>query len=184
MVNFFGLQRSRPTISLAKKKAMYEKQDGKCNGCKRNLEITELQNDHKVTPFAHGGTEELKNRQLLCGRCNGKKGTGTQRQLTASLKRDGILPKTIAKTTTKASAPKATATAKTTTKASSPKATAKTTTKASSPKATAKTTTKASSPKAIAKTTTKASAPKAIAKSKVAAKRRPAAKRTRDPLFF
>ena len=45
--------------------------------------------DHIVAQD-NGGTDHLDNLQLLCGACNSTKGTKTQEEFLALLKRDGI----------------------------------------------------------------------------------------------
>ena len=50
----------------------------------RNLTI-----DH-VVPQTKGGTDHADNLQLLCGACNSTKGTGTQEELIARLRAEGI----------------------------------------------------------------------------------------------
>ena len=51
----------------------------------RNFEV-----DH-VIPRARGGADQVDNLQLLCGACNRAKGTGTQPELLAKLRKRGQL---------------------------------------------------------------------------------------------
>lgn len=44
-----------------------------------------------IVPQSKGGTHQLQNLQLLCNVCSGKKGAGTQAQLIAALKQQGII---------------------------------------------------------------------------------------------
>ena len=96
-------QRSRPTFGDKEKKALYDAQKGKCNGCGVKLPQRNLTVDH-IKPFSQGGTERLTNLQLLCNSCNSMKGDGTQAQLKKRLAQKGITkspPKTAKKTTSK-----------------------------------------------------------------------------------
>ena len=53
------------------------------------FEIRNFSVDH-IVPKAKGGTDHLDNLQLLCSACNSTKGTKTQEEFLAILKRDGI----------------------------------------------------------------------------------------------
>ena len=76
------------------KRTLYRKQEGNCNGCCFPFPFRNLAVDH-ITPQSRGGTDHIENLQLLCQACNSTKGKGTQAQLIAKLKADGILPKSI-----------------------------------------------------------------------------------------
>ena len=52
---------------------LYKKQQGRCLACRRKVSKLDFHIDHKV-PLAQGGTDELRNQQLLCGPCNTSKG--------------------------------------------------------------------------------------------------------------
>ena len=75
---------------LNEKRALYGKQEGRCTGCKVHFELRNLEVDH-VIPRVKGGPNHISNYQLLCGSCNRKKGAGSQAELIAKLKRDGII---------------------------------------------------------------------------------------------
>ena len=77
-------QRKRVKYTVKDKEPYYKAQNGKCNGCKRSVPIDLMQLDHKKA-FAKGGSEKPGNFQLLCGTCNGKKGTKTQAQFEKKL---------------------------------------------------------------------------------------------------
>ena len=72
------------------KHVLYGQQEGHCNGCGSIFEFRNLEVDH-VVPSAKGGSDHISNYQLLCGFCNRTKGTGSQEELIAKLKRDGII---------------------------------------------------------------------------------------------
>ena len=72
------------------KHVLYGQQEGHCNGCGGTFEFRNLEVDH-VVPRAKGGADHISNYQLLCGFCNRTKGTGSQAELLAKLKRDGII---------------------------------------------------------------------------------------------
>ncbi len=65
---------------------LYGKQDGKCNGCKRDVfKRDDLDIDH-IVPKADGGGNERENLQLLCPQCNRIKGKRPMAYLMARLK--------------------------------------------------------------------------------------------------
>ena len=72
------------------KHTLYGRQEGACNGCQTHFQFRNLTIDH-VLPQAKGGSDHPDNLQLLCGACNSTKGTGTQEQLIAKLKRQNVL---------------------------------------------------------------------------------------------
>ena len=59
---------------------LYKKQKALCNGCRRRLEITEMEID-RITPGVRGGRYTADNVQLLCGRCNRRKRGGSMSEL-------------------------------------------------------------------------------------------------------
>ena len=123
--NFFDepkQQRSRPSFNAKDKEFLYERQKGKCNGCKEKLPMKVLQVDH-IKAFVKGGSDKPSNLQLLCGPCNASKGKGTQAQFDKKLE---------AKNQTKAK-PKTTAASKRTT-TSAKNATTKTAAKKQTPR--------------------------------------------------
>ncbi len=72
------------------KNTLYGIQEGYCNGCRRHFEIRNLTVDH-IRPQIDGGTDHIKNLQLLYATCNSTKGTGTQSQLIERLKEQSVL---------------------------------------------------------------------------------------------
>ena len=88
-------QRKRTKYTVKDKEPFYKAQKGKCNGCNRSGPIDLMHLDH-IRAFAKGGSEKPSNFQLLCGTCNGKKGTKTQAQF--EKQQQG---KTVAKSATK-----------------------------------------------------------------------------------
>ena len=71
------------------KHTLYVVQEGRCTGCRTHFQFRNLTIDH-VVPRSKGGQDNPENLQLLCGACNSKKGTGTQAELVAALKREGL----------------------------------------------------------------------------------------------
>ena len=71
------------------KHTLFGRQEGICHGCLHAFQFRNFTIDH-IVPQARGGTDHLGNLQLLCGACNAMKGTGTQEELIAKLKREGI----------------------------------------------------------------------------------------------
>ena len=65
------------------------RQESICTGCRYNFPFRNFTADH-VVPQAKGGTDHPDNLQLLCGACNLLKGTGTQEELIARLRSEGI----------------------------------------------------------------------------------------------
>ena len=54
------------------KRAVYEKQNGKCAFCKKPFPIERMQGDH-IVAWSNGGTTVIENCQMLCAQCNGTK---------------------------------------------------------------------------------------------------------------
>ena len=75
---------------LNEKRALYGQQEGRCAGCRVHFELRNMEVDH-VIPRVKGGPNHISNYQLLCGSCNRRKGAGSQAELIAKLKRDGII---------------------------------------------------------------------------------------------
>ncbi len=72
------------------KHTLFGKQEGLCNGCRTQFPFRNMTVDH-IVPQSQGGTDHEDNLQLLCGACNSTKGAGTQAQLIARLKEQGVL---------------------------------------------------------------------------------------------
>ena len=71
------------------KHTLFGQQEGQCAGCLLVFPFRNFTIDH-IIPRDKGGTDHPGNLQLLCGACNSTKGTGTQEEFLAALKRDGI----------------------------------------------------------------------------------------------
>ena len=71
------------------KHTLYGKQEGLCNGCGHFFPFRNFTIDHILSRH-RAGTDHIDNLQLLCGACNSLKGTGTQEELIAKLKQQGI----------------------------------------------------------------------------------------------
>lgn len=72
------------------KHILFGQQEGLCNGCKHPFPFRNFTIDH-IIPKDHGGGENIENKQLLCGACNSTKATGSQEDLIARLKKQGVL---------------------------------------------------------------------------------------------
>ncbi len=99
-------QRARPSFNTKDKEFLYERQKGRCAGCREKLPMKVLQVDH-VKAFSKGGSDKPSNLQLLCGPCNASKGSGTQAQFKKKLQSQSS-----AKSSTSAKAKKTNATVK------------------------------------------------------------------------
>ena len=82
-------------LTPAEKKRLYERQQGRCNGCDKRFPIHNMTDDYKA-PRSKGGSPTLRNAQLLCGHCNSTKSVGTMAQLRKRLQTKGITPKAAA----------------------------------------------------------------------------------------
>ena len=51
----------------------FERQSGVCPGCKETFKITEMEGDH-IDPWSEGGKTVADNCQMLCKKCNRRKG--------------------------------------------------------------------------------------------------------------
>ena len=74
------------------KHSLFGRQEGLCGGCGVAFPFRNFTIDH-VVPRAKGGTDHLDNLQLLCGACNSAKGRGTQAELKARLRAQGVIGK-------------------------------------------------------------------------------------------
>ena len=72
------------------KHTLYGKQEGVCGGCRTQFPFRNMTVDH-IVPLSKGGNDHIANLQLLCGACNSTKGTGTQAELSAKLRRQKII---------------------------------------------------------------------------------------------
>ena len=68
----------------------FGRQEGLCGGCGVAFPFRNFTIDH-VVPRAKGGTDHLENLQLLCAACNSVKGRGTQAELKARLRAQGVI---------------------------------------------------------------------------------------------
>ncbi len=63
---------------------LYGAQEGRCAGCRSHFEFRHLEVDH-IVPQSRGGSDHLKNLQLLCGHCNRVKGNRPMEYLLTQL---------------------------------------------------------------------------------------------------
>ena len=68
--------RPRKKIGDLEKNALFTTQKGRCMYCGIKRKIHEFDIDHK-NPHSRGGSDSLKNLQLLCRTCNTRKGAKT-----------------------------------------------------------------------------------------------------------
>ena len=73
------------------KEDLFRQQDGRCMYCGRKYKIQDMDKDKK-TPESRGGSDSRKNLQLLCQRCNARKGTMTDGEFRRRYKDAGLLP--------------------------------------------------------------------------------------------
>ena len=79
-----------PPAAVDNRRLLFGQQEGRCNGCRVSFPFRNLTVDH-IVARSKGGTDHIDNLQLLCGACNSTKGTGTQAELIAKLRQQGIL---------------------------------------------------------------------------------------------
>lgn len=60
-------------FSPAMKRRAYERQEGRCEVCRDEFELAQMEADH-ITPWADGGKTVQENCQALCRDCNRRKG--------------------------------------------------------------------------------------------------------------
>ena len=75
---------------VSPKLVLYDKQNGRCNGCRLLFPPRNLDVDHVVAQ-SKGGSDEIGNLQLLCGACNSMKGAKSQEELVEDLEARGII---------------------------------------------------------------------------------------------
>ena len=61
------------TFDKKQKREAYERQKGICAHCGEHFELDEMEGDH-IIPWAKGGVTTADNCQMLCKKCNNKKG--------------------------------------------------------------------------------------------------------------
>jgi CRISPR/Cas system Type II protein with McrA/HNH and RuvC-like nuclease domain len=62
----------RKPLTPSQRTKLYAAQDGRCANCGDPHPMRQLEDDH-VMPVAQGGTNDFRNRQLLCRKCNREK---------------------------------------------------------------------------------------------------------------
>lgn len=72
------------------KHVLFGMQEGKCAECRSEYHFRNLTLDHRE-PRSKGGSDHLKNLQLLCNWCNSVKGDRSQEYLNRRLEEEGIL---------------------------------------------------------------------------------------------
>lgn len=72
------------------KNELYGRQNGNCNGCRFHFPFRNMTIDH-IKPISLGGSDDISNKQLLCGACNSTKGKGTHGELISKLKEQKII---------------------------------------------------------------------------------------------
>lgn len=79
----------KPPPYRTQKQTLFGRQWGQCAGCDLSFPPGMFDIDH-IVPQAKGGTDHLDNLQLLCTRCHRLKGTKSQPEFIAILKREGL----------------------------------------------------------------------------------------------
>ena len=82
--------KSRRRFSDDLKRKLCQDQDYRCMYCGRRRALTDLEVDHKI-PVKRGGSDNLRNLQVLCPTCNKRKGNQTDREFRLRYKE--LLPK-------------------------------------------------------------------------------------------
>ena len=77
-------------MDYSQKEQLFVRQSGECNGCRKAFSLKIFEMDH-ILARSKGGTDDIRNMQLLCPPCNKIKGRGTQRDLVQKLRDLGIL---------------------------------------------------------------------------------------------
>ena len=66
---------SRKTLTKKVRQDVYDKYDGHCAYCGKPIEYKDMQVDHLVSVYAHGGTDDIDNLMPSCRACNYYKST-------------------------------------------------------------------------------------------------------------
>ena len=77
------IKREPPTLSV--KERLYRQQKKRCNGCRHEYQVKDLEIDH-IIPKSKGGGDYYANYQLLCGHCNRMKGDRRMEYLNAKIR--------------------------------------------------------------------------------------------------
>ena len=71
------------------KRTLLWRQEGICAGCRISFPFRNFTVDH-ILAKSKGGTDHIDNLQLLCGACNSMKGSRSQEEFIARLRREGL----------------------------------------------------------------------------------------------
>ena len=74
--DLFGSTSRKRTLGIRDKQILYHKVKGKCEGCGRKIDFSEMHSAHKKA-HSKGGAATLANSVCLCARCNKLQGTDT-----------------------------------------------------------------------------------------------------------
>ena len=92
---FAPMTTERKRFNAELKKKLSEKQDGRCMYCGRRPSLDFMEIDHKNpikprSPNGKSGSNNPRNLQLLCGKCNKRKGNKTDKEFRRMYKAAGV----------------------------------------------------------------------------------------------
>jgi len=75
-VSLGGLEKSnkKRTLGIRDKQILYQRAKGRCEGCGKKIEFSDMQSGHK-NPASKGGSATLRNSVCVCYTCNKLQGT-------------------------------------------------------------------------------------------------------------
>lgn len=84
-INIYGSQRKgKRTLGIRDRQILYHRAKGRCEGCGKKIDFSEMQVGHNRA-YSKGGATTLANSACLCYRCNKLQGTGSLETLKKKL---------------------------------------------------------------------------------------------------